>query len=296
MTFFVVIAIIIAAAALAPRFGTDSRDLRDHPWEQLPVTLPRRRAAVLTRSEAAAREASSNTSRVCCTVATTHSGPPHHLPVREAEHRPAAGRERVVALAVTLQVLRGSVEGEAVGLDRDTRLTIDEVGPDQAASDPDLSLRLEDVSPAASRMPRSMDSNGLSARRSAASATRRRCCRPAPGRSGQPRPARPSAPTTTSARCRPPQGPREGHRHRTVEHGAKGRRRAEFEIAVEPVARLVDDDSGWRSRGAEPCGTVTWMARRADELDADELCRARGDTTPPSLAAAANSGRKAGRE
>jgi len=30
-----VIAVIIAVAALAPRFGVDSRGLRDHPWEQL---------------------------------------------------------------------------------------------------------------------------------------------------------------------------------------------------------------------------------------------------------------------
>jgi hypothetical protein len=35
MTFFLVIAFIVAVAALAPRFGADSRGLRDHPWEQL---------------------------------------------------------------------------------------------------------------------------------------------------------------------------------------------------------------------------------------------------------------------
>jgi hypothetical protein len=35
MTFFLVIAFIIAVAALAPRFGADSRNLRDHPWERL---------------------------------------------------------------------------------------------------------------------------------------------------------------------------------------------------------------------------------------------------------------------
>jgi hypothetical protein len=35
MTFFIVIALIIALAALAPRFGADSRNLRDHPWERL---------------------------------------------------------------------------------------------------------------------------------------------------------------------------------------------------------------------------------------------------------------------
>jgi hypothetical protein len=33
MTVLVVIALIIAVAALAPRFGVDNRDLRDHPWE-----------------------------------------------------------------------------------------------------------------------------------------------------------------------------------------------------------------------------------------------------------------------
>jgi hypothetical protein len=34
MTFLIVIAAIIVVAALAPRFGADSRDLRDHPWER----------------------------------------------------------------------------------------------------------------------------------------------------------------------------------------------------------------------------------------------------------------------
>jgi hypothetical protein len=35
MTFLIVIAAIVALAALAPRFGTDSRSLQDHPWERL---------------------------------------------------------------------------------------------------------------------------------------------------------------------------------------------------------------------------------------------------------------------
>jgi hypothetical protein len=35
MTFFLVIAFVIAVAALAPRFGADSRKLQDHPWERL---------------------------------------------------------------------------------------------------------------------------------------------------------------------------------------------------------------------------------------------------------------------
>jgi hypothetical protein len=35
MTFFIVISFIVAVAALAPRFGADSRNLQDHPWEQL---------------------------------------------------------------------------------------------------------------------------------------------------------------------------------------------------------------------------------------------------------------------
>jgi hypothetical protein len=35
MTFFLVIAFITAVAALAPRFGADNRNLRDHPWERL---------------------------------------------------------------------------------------------------------------------------------------------------------------------------------------------------------------------------------------------------------------------
>ncbi len=35
MTFFIVIAVLLAIAALAPFFGADSRNLQDHPWEQL---------------------------------------------------------------------------------------------------------------------------------------------------------------------------------------------------------------------------------------------------------------------
>jgi hypothetical protein len=35
MTFLIVIAVIVAVAALAPRFGADSRRLQDHPWERL---------------------------------------------------------------------------------------------------------------------------------------------------------------------------------------------------------------------------------------------------------------------
>ena len=35
MTFLLVIAFIVTVAALAPRFGADSRGLRDHPWERL---------------------------------------------------------------------------------------------------------------------------------------------------------------------------------------------------------------------------------------------------------------------
>jgi len=35
MTFIIVIAAMIAIAALAPFFGTDSRGLRDHPWERM---------------------------------------------------------------------------------------------------------------------------------------------------------------------------------------------------------------------------------------------------------------------
>jgi hypothetical protein len=34
MTAILVLALIIAIAALAPHFGADSRDLRDHPWER----------------------------------------------------------------------------------------------------------------------------------------------------------------------------------------------------------------------------------------------------------------------
>jgi hypothetical protein len=33
MTVIFFLALIIAIAALAPYFGTDSRGLRDHPWE-----------------------------------------------------------------------------------------------------------------------------------------------------------------------------------------------------------------------------------------------------------------------
>jgi hypothetical protein len=33
MTFLAVIAAVVVLAVLAPRFGVDSRDLRDHPWE-----------------------------------------------------------------------------------------------------------------------------------------------------------------------------------------------------------------------------------------------------------------------
>jgi hypothetical protein len=33
MTTIFFISLFIAIAALAPFFGTDSRDLRDHPWE-----------------------------------------------------------------------------------------------------------------------------------------------------------------------------------------------------------------------------------------------------------------------
>lgn len=33
MTFLVVIAAIVVVAVLAPRFGADTRHLRDHPWE-----------------------------------------------------------------------------------------------------------------------------------------------------------------------------------------------------------------------------------------------------------------------
>jgi hypothetical protein len=35
MTFLLVIAVVIAVAALAPRFGADSRNLQDHSWERL---------------------------------------------------------------------------------------------------------------------------------------------------------------------------------------------------------------------------------------------------------------------
>jgi hypothetical protein len=33
MTAIFFVSLFIAIAALAPWFGTDSRDLRDHPWE-----------------------------------------------------------------------------------------------------------------------------------------------------------------------------------------------------------------------------------------------------------------------
>ena len=33
MTFLVVIAAVVVLAVLAPRYGADRRDLRDHPWE-----------------------------------------------------------------------------------------------------------------------------------------------------------------------------------------------------------------------------------------------------------------------
>jgi hypothetical protein len=33
MTAIIFLALFIAIAVLAPRFGADSRDLRDHPWE-----------------------------------------------------------------------------------------------------------------------------------------------------------------------------------------------------------------------------------------------------------------------
>ena len=35
MTFLIVIAAIVVLAALAPKYGTDNRNLRDHPWERL---------------------------------------------------------------------------------------------------------------------------------------------------------------------------------------------------------------------------------------------------------------------
>ncbi len=34
MTFIAILTLIIAIAALAPRYGVDSRDLRDHAWER----------------------------------------------------------------------------------------------------------------------------------------------------------------------------------------------------------------------------------------------------------------------
>jgi hypothetical protein len=34
MTVIAFLALFVLIAALAPRFGADSRDLRDHPWEQ----------------------------------------------------------------------------------------------------------------------------------------------------------------------------------------------------------------------------------------------------------------------
>jgi hypothetical protein len=33
MTGFIVLAAILVLALLAPRYGADTRDLRDHPWE-----------------------------------------------------------------------------------------------------------------------------------------------------------------------------------------------------------------------------------------------------------------------
>jgi hypothetical protein len=34
MTLIAFLVLFVLIAALAPRFGVDSRDLRDHPWEQ----------------------------------------------------------------------------------------------------------------------------------------------------------------------------------------------------------------------------------------------------------------------
>jgi hypothetical protein len=33
MTALIILAAIVVLAVLAPRYGADSRDLRDHPWE-----------------------------------------------------------------------------------------------------------------------------------------------------------------------------------------------------------------------------------------------------------------------
>ncbi len=33
MTIILILTLVLLLAALAPRFGADSRDLRDHPWE-----------------------------------------------------------------------------------------------------------------------------------------------------------------------------------------------------------------------------------------------------------------------
>jgi hypothetical protein len=35
MTLIIVLAAIVVLAALAPYFGSDSRGLSDHPWEQM---------------------------------------------------------------------------------------------------------------------------------------------------------------------------------------------------------------------------------------------------------------------
>jgi uncharacterized protein (DUF2236 family) len=35
MTLLIVLAAIVALAVLAPKYGADSRNLRDHPWERL---------------------------------------------------------------------------------------------------------------------------------------------------------------------------------------------------------------------------------------------------------------------
>jgi hypothetical protein len=45
MAFVVVLLVLILLAVLAPRYGVDSRDLRDHPWEARPDTAPPRRAS-----------------------------------------------------------------------------------------------------------------------------------------------------------------------------------------------------------------------------------------------------------
>jgi hypothetical protein len=35
MTIILLLAAIVALAALAPKYGADSRNLQDHPWERL---------------------------------------------------------------------------------------------------------------------------------------------------------------------------------------------------------------------------------------------------------------------